>query len=381
MLRLTLGAELEALRQEFRSWVAAHPVPRPKSAALDEFQRCGREWQRLLASGRWLGLSWPQAFGGRGLNLVADAVVQEEMVRANAPQVLGLFGLTMVGPVLIRHGTDAQRARFLAKILDASEIWCQGFSEPGAGSDLANVATRAERVGNSYRINGQKVWTSFAHIADWCFLLCRTSQGKAKHEGLSYLLVPMKQAGIQVRPLKQISGDEEFNEVFFDNVEAPADCIVGQEGEGWKIAISTLMFERVVLTFARQLQSESLLRRLLELPQAEQFRDELASCVATATAVRALAYTHLISYANGKQPGPEGSLDKLFWSESFQEIADLGVRMLGSRAVLGEEDPEVGMYLHQYLYSRGRTIAAGTSEIQRNIIAERVVGLPRSGER
>lgn len=377
MLQLELGKEIESLRTEFRTWLESNPPPVPSDPSLSEFQRCGRAWQSTMATGRWLGLHWPVEFGGRGLTLVSDAVIQEELVRARAPQVLGLFGLTMVGPVLIKHGTHGQQRRFLPAILNASEIWCQGFSEPGAGSDLANVATKAVRTSSGYRVNGQKVWTSFAHLADWCFLLCRTGEGTVKHEGLSYLLVPMKQPGITVRPLKQISGDDEFNEVFFDDVEVPSDCIVGKEGEGWKIAISTLMFERVVLTFSRQLQSETLLRSLVASPRAKEFAVELSSCIAKSAAIRALAYEHLIAYSNGATPGPEGSLDKLLWSETFQEIAKLGVRMLAENAIGGERDPEVGATLHQYLYSRGRTIAAGTSEIQRNIIAERVLGLPR----
>jgi alkylation response protein AidB-like acyl-CoA dehydrogenase len=288
----------------------------------------------------------------------------------------------MVGPVLIAHGTKAQKERFLPKILDGSEVWCQGFSEPGAGSDLAAVKTRAVRVeGGGYSISGQKIWTSFAHCADWCFVLCRTSESGKKHEGLSYLLVPMKSEGITVRPLRQISGDLEFNEVFFDQVKVPAENLVGAEGQGWKIAISTLMYERVVLTFSRQLQSEVALRALIgkgiDALSAAQVM-ELSRCVVDACATRALAYKHLMSYAENVSPGPEGSLDKLLWSESFQRLCAFEVALLGTKAALGERDLKVGGVLHRYLYSRGRTIAAGTSEIQRSIIAERVLGLPKS---
>jgi alkylation response protein AidB-like acyl-CoA dehydrogenase len=382
MLKLSISERSEAFRDSFRRWLAANQPPRLDDTSLESFERVGRQWQSTLASAKWLGTHWPEQYGGRGLSLVEEAIVQEELVRVAAPQVLGLFGITMVGPVLIAHGTKAQKERFLPKILDGSEVWCQGFSEPGAGSDLAAVKTRAVRVeGGGYSITGQKIWTSFAHCADWCFVLCRTSESGKKHEGLSYLLVPMKSAGVTVRPLRQISGDLEFNEVFFDQVVVPADNLVGAEGQGWKIAISTLMYERVVLTFSRQLQSEVALRALIgkgiDSLSASQAM-ELARCVVDACATRALAYKHLMSYAENATPGPEGSLDKLLWSESFQRLCAFEVALLGTKAALGERDPQVGGALHRYLYSRGRTIAAGTSEIQRSIIAERVLGLPRS---
>lgn len=381
MLKLSLSPQIQEFRTTFRSWLEKNPPPRADETSLESFQSVGRVWQKTLASAQWLGTHWPTEYGGRGLSLVEEAIVQEELVRVAAPQILGLFGLTMVGPVLIAHGTDQQRKRFLAKILSGDEIWCQGFSEPGAGSDLAAVKMKAVPVEGGFRLTGQKIWTSFAHLADWCFVLCRTSEGAKKHEGLSYFLVPMKSAGVSTRPLQQISGDKEFNEVFFDDVFVPSDHIVGSEGQGWKIAISTLMFERVVLTFSRQLQSEVALRSLTRetLPSmSPSQRVELAKCVVDACATRALAYEHLMHYADNNAPGPEGSLDKLLWSESFQRLCALAVSVLGVEAARGERNPEHGGVMHRYLYSRGRTIAAGTSEIQRNIIAERLLGLPRS---
>jgi alkylation response protein AidB-like acyl-CoA dehydrogenase len=381
MLKLSLSERSEAFRSSFREWLASNPPPKASNdTSLEEFERTGREWQRLLSSGKWLGTHWPVEFGGRGLTLVEEAIVQEELVRVSAPQILGLFGLTMVGPVLISHGTPAQKTRFLEKILSGEEIWCQGFSEPGAGSDLAAVRARAIPVEGGYLLSGQKIWTSFAHIANWCFVLCRTSDSPKKHEGLSYLLVDMKQPGITIRPLQQISGDKEFNEVFFDSVFVASEHLVGSEGAGWRIAISTLMFERVVLTFARQLQSEVALRGLLAEcggATAASVRKDLAQCIVDACATRALAYSHLMQYAGGAAPGPEGSLDKLLWSESFQRLCKVAGAMLGSRIALGEDAPDGGAALHRYLYSRGRTIAAGTSEIQRSIIAERILSLPR----
>jgi len=381
MLKLSLSERSEAFRASFRAWLESN---QPPTAGLDtslvEFEKVGREWQKQLASGRWIGTHWPTEFGGRGLSLVEEAIVQEELVRAAAPQILGLFGLTMVGPVLISHGSEAQKSRFLSKILSGEEIWCQGFSEPGAGSDLAAVRARAVKVDDGYHLSGQKIWTSFAHIAQWCFVLCRTSESTKKHEGLSYLLVDMKQPGITIRPLKQISGDCEFNEVFFDSVFVPVGNLVGGEGAGWKIAISTLMFERVVLTFSRQLQSEVALRGLLaectdKTPAS--IRAQVARCVVDACATRALAYSHLMSYAEGRAPGPEGSIDKLLWSEAFQRLCQLAFAILGPQGALEEDATDKGVALHRYLYSRGRTIAAGTSEIQRTIIADRLLNLPR----
>jgi alkylation response protein AidB-like acyl-CoA dehydrogenase len=381
VLKLSLSESSENFRASLREWLAKNPVPPATSdTSLETFERVGRQWQGSLAAGGWLGTHWPKEFGGRGLTLVEEAIVQEELVRVSAPQILGLFGLTMVGPVLISHGSVAQKSRFLARILSGDDIWCQGFSEPGAGSDLAAVRCRAVPSEGGYLLTGQKIWTSFAHVADWCFVLCRTSDAQRKHEGLSYLLVDMKSKGITTRPLQQISGDKEFNEVFFDSVFVPAENLVGKEGDGWKIAISTLMFERVVLTFARQLQSETALREMLarvDDTTSPTIKADLARCVVDACATRALAYSHLMTYTQGASPGPEGSIDKLLWSESFQRLCKVAVSLCGPDAARGEHDPEVGSDLHRYLYSRGRTIAAGTSEIQRGIIAERILGLPR----
>ena len=380
MIRLKISNETEKFRSALRTWLQSNPAPELASdSTLDEFIAKSRVWQGQLFSVGWLGLSWPKEFGGQGLTLVEEAILQEELVQANSPQLIGLFGMTMVGPVLIKHGTQEQKQRFLTNILAAKEIWCQGFSEPGAGSDLSAVKTRAQKVEKGYVLTGQKVWTSFAQVADWCFVLARTSVEERKHNGLSYLLVDMKSPGVTVRPLKQISGDEEFNEVFFDSVFVPEDQRVGAEGDGWTIAISTLMYERVVLTFSRQLQSELLLRRLLDqegLITKEKHREALCYELSRATAVRALAYQHLLEYASGKVPGAEGSLDKLFWSESYQSICRLALEISSGQA-LSQQTAQGRRLFHEYLYSRGRTIAAGTSEIQRNIIAQRLLGLAK----
>lgn len=381
MIKLSISPEIDLLRSEFKAWLSAHPPPKAQDSSLETFQRIGREWHRTLAASQWLGTHWPVAYGGRGKTLVEEAVIQEELARTGAPQILGLFGITMVGPVLISHGTDEQKTRFLSKILSGEEIWCQGFSEPGAGSDLASVKTRAMPVDGGYVVSGQKIWTSFAHCADWCFVLCRTSEAERKHEGLSYLLIPLSEQGVSVRPLRQISGDDEFNEVFFDSVFVPDANRIGNEGDGWSIAISTLMYERVILTFARQLQSEILLRTMLKRYDAvgnKEYAVRTAHCIVDACRTRAMAYAHLARYAQDEKPGPEGSMDKLLWSETFQELCKVGMSLEGAAVGLGEQHEIVGAVVHQYLYSRGRTIAAGTSEIQRSIIAERVLGLPRS---
>jgi len=386
LLKLVVSDFAEEFRSELRRWLSFNPPPSISlHSALEVFIDESRAWQKQLAASGWVGVHWPSEYGGRSLSLVEEAIVQEEMVRVQAPQLLGLFGLTMVGPVLIQHGTTDQKKRFLPDILDATSIWCQGFSEPGAGSDLAAIRTRATATDGGFRVEGQKVWTSFAQIADWCFALCRTSEEEKKHHGLTYMLMDMRSPGISVRPLKQITGDDEFNEVFFDDVFLPSENVVGEIGQGWNIAISTLMYERVILTFARQLQSENCLRQLIDFSSHDDLRvplkrRSLSSQIARACAIRALAYEHLTDYAGGKKPGPEGSIDKLLWSESFQEISKLAFSWNAVGAAGGEEGRGSQMdreAAHRYLYSRGRTIAAGTSEIQRSLIAERILGLPR----
>lgn len=375
MIRLELSGVQKRVREEFREWLLNNPPPAvTDDSSLEAFQVFGKQWQSKLAEGRWVAVHWPSEFGGRDLSLVEQAIVQEELVAARAPQILGLFGLSMVGPVLIRYGTQEQKEEHLAPILDASRVWCQGFSEPGAGSDLAAVSTRAEAVDGGFRVTGQKTWTSFAHVADWCFLLCRTSSEGSRYSQLSYLLVDMKSPGITTRPLAQATGDEEFNEVFFDEVFVPQKNLVGAIGQGWEIAISTLMHERVILTFSRQLQSERLLQQVLLVQDGEREsgeEKELSSAVVEACAVRALAYKHLLQYAGGAEPGAEGSLDKLGWSESFQRLTRSRFHVGGVDSLWQTSDTQ------RYLYSRGRTLAAGTSEVQRSIIAERVLGLPR----
>jgi alkylation response protein AidB-like acyl-CoA dehydrogenase len=335
---------------------------------------------------------WPVAYGGRGASLLEQVIFQEEMARARAPMLINLAGLTMGGPVLIAHGTEEQKKRHLKRILAADEIWCQGFSEPNAGSDLAALKTRAVLDGDSFVVNGQKVWTSFARYADWCMLLVRTDPEAPKHRGTTFLLVDMHSPGVTVRPLKQISGEEDFNEVFFEDVRVPRGNVVGEINQGWDIAITTLMHERQTLTFSRQLQSRTALQDLLALartypsPAHSIIRDpvarqKLAAAWVDSEAMKYTALRNLTRALRGGVPGPEGSVEKLFWSEMYQRMLESALDLLGPFAQLLGGDPRAvqdGAWPHLMLYSRGRTIAAGSSEIQRNIIAERVLGLPRA---
>ncbi len=379
-----------AFRRELRAWLQAnHPGPEPEQ--FDAWVEYGKRWQRRLYEAGWCGLAWPKEYGGRGATLVEQMIFEEEMARARAPMLINLAGLTMAGPILIAHGTEEQRRRYLQPILSAEEIWCQGFSEPQAGSDLAALRTQAVRDGNTFVIRGQKVWTSFARYADWCMLLARTDTSVPKHKGITFFLVSMHSPGVTVRPLKQMNGDEDFNEVFFDDVRVPAENIVGGWNEGWSIAVSTLLYERTILTFSRQLQSRSalqdtlLLARTWQLGQMPAARDpivrqRLAQAWIESEAMKYTSYRYLTQLLRGGKPGPQSSLEKLFWSEMYQRMLDTAVAMLGPYGQLGKGDPRaplLGRLQHLLLYSRGRTIAAGTSEIQRNTLAERVLGLPR----
>ena len=388
---LRYTSEEERFRAELRAWLAANP-PGPEPETLEEWVAYGKRWQRRLYEAGWCGIAWPVEYGGRGASLIEQIVFQEEMARAKAPMLINLAGLTMGGPVLMAHGTEAQKRRHLQAILRADEIWCQGFSEPNAGSDLAALATRAVRDGAHFVVTGQKVWTSFARYADWCMLLARTDPAAPKHRGITFLLVDMHAPGVTVRPLRQITGDEDFNELFFDEVRVPVANVVGAIDGGWDIAITCLMHERQTLTFSRQLQSRVALDEMIALARRHErngrpvrgdpvLRQRLAAAVIDSTAMQYTAYRNLTRALRGGVPGPEGSIEKLFWSEMYQRqletalaiVGPHGLLMRGSRHALAD-----GQWPYLYLYARGRTIAAGTSEVQRNIIAERVLGLPRA---
>jgi len=390
------SSEQRTFRDALRAWLEAkvreQRLPVKKATSLDAYVADGRRWQRELYEGGWCGLAWPREYGGKGIGLVEQIIFQEELARVGSPQLVNLLALTMVGPLLIDHGTEAQKVRYLKNILTAEELWCQGYSEPGAGSDLASVTTRAERAGDEYIVNGQKVWTSYAQYAELSILLARTgAPGGPKHKGLTLMIVDMKSPGVEVRPLRQMNGDSEFNEVYFTDVRVPVDGVIGEEGRGWEMAVAMLMYERATLTFQRQLQSRVALHDILRL--ARDFgttngiaandpivRQRIAQAFIESEALRLTALRHLSTQLKGAPPGPEGSMEKLFWSEMYQRMLEVPLEILGPYATLAEGDsraPSRGRWPHLRLYSRGRTIAAGTSEIQRGIIAQRVLGLPK----
>ncbi len=374
-----------AFRTALRAWLEEH-VPddlRGFRGWNDRAVALGRDWSAKLHSAGYAGLTWPKEFGGAGLPWSYQAVYLEELARAEAPQHMGVIGLGMAGPTIMVHGTPEQKARYLPKILSAEEIWCQGFSEPGSGSDLASVRTRAELRSDRLVVEGQKVWSSFAHIADQCILLTRTAAGGEKHEGLTYLIVDMKSPGVEVRPLRQITGEAEFNEIFFTGVEVPAQSVLGEVGGGWRVAMTTLLHERGTFGFALAGALEVAVRKLVALARERAsgnalVRDAVAREWIELQALKYTNYRALAALERTGVPGPEGSVAKLRWSEANQRLTKLAVEIIGQEAQVADGDGAAAYWRYQQLRSRGNTIEAGTSEILRNIIAERVLGLPRS---
>jgi alkylation response protein AidB-like acyl-CoA dehydrogenase len=389
---LSFSPTEEAFRAELRAWLAANLPPEiPEPETLAEEVAFLIEWQRKMFSGRWVGVHWPGEFGGRGASIVENYILQEELARAQAPEIIGRIGVNLVGPTLIRHGTAAQKQRHLSKILAADEIWCQLFSEPNAGSDLTALRCKAERDGDDFVVNGQKVWTSYAQFARWGILLARTDPAAPKAKGISFFIVDMHSPGITVRPLKQMTGTEEFNEVFLDHVRVPAENLVGELNCGWEIAQTTLSHERG--TSPRQLVIHRiLLTELLRLAQTLRrdgvnaaadplVRQRLAQTFIEVELTKLHNFRTLTGLLRHGKPGPESSLVKLFWSEMSQRLHDTAMEMLGTHGQLVKGDPRApaaGRWQRSYLYYRSASIFAGTSEIQRNIIAERVLGLPRN---
>jgi alkylation response protein AidB-like acyl-CoA dehydrogenase len=380
-----------ALREEMRAWLRANlpweygkGLP-PRFDDLAEEVAFGRAWQAELAAGRWVGVGWPTEYGGRGAGPVEHYIVTEELARGRAPELVGRIGVNLVGPTLLAHGTDVQKARWLSKILDASELWCQLFSEPGAGSDLTSLQTRAEPVEGGYRLNGQKVWTSYAQFADWGWCLARTNPDAPKARGISALVVDMHAPGVEVRPLRQITDETEFNEVFFDDVFVPEDQLVGPRDEGWRIANSTLTHERGVNP--RQLVIHSqLVDELWRLAAERGALDDprLAPKLAQAFVEVRLFQLHnwrsISRTAKGAEPGPVGSINKLWWSEMSKRLHDTAMRVVGPSAPLwrgASGNPGDGAWQRSWLYYQASSIWAGTNEIQRNVVAERILGLPR----
>ncbi len=344
-----------------------------------------RDWSGRLYRAGYAGLTWPAEYGGRGLPPTYQGIYLEEVARADAPDHLGVIGLGMAGPTIIAHGTPEQRAKHLRRILSAETIFCQGFSEPGSGSDLASVRTQAVRDGDDFVLNGQKVWSSYAHIADYCILLTRSDPAAAKHRGLTYLILDMHAPGVEVRPLRQITGDPEFNEIFLTDVRVPVADVVGEIGGGWQVAMTTLLHERGTLGFALTARLDVLMRRLVTTAKKTGasadpvVRDRIAALWVDLQGLRYTNYRSLAALVRTGVPGPEGSVAKLHWSETNQRLTALAVELLGPDAQLsGDGGFWHGYWQYQQLRSRGNTIEAGTSEVLRNIIAERVLGLPRS---
>jgi alkylation response protein AidB-like acyl-CoA dehydrogenase len=379
---LTLSPQEEAFRDELRSWLDAnHPGPEPEGDESGfEFRRA---WQRKLHGDHWAGVSWPKEYGGRGATLVEQAIFNEELARSRAPSPANVLGLAMGGPTVIAHGSEEQRRRYLEPILSAEEIWCQGFSEPGSGSDLASLKTRAVRHGDEWVVTGQKVWTTLAHQSKWCMLVARSDPDAPKHQGLTYFLMDMDQPGVQVRPLVQITGEAEFNELFLEEARIPHGNIVGGEGNGWAVAITTLMHERATLAFGLQVQVKIALGELMEKARTTRangkmasedavVRDRLAQLYIESEVLRLNAYRGLSAIMKHGVPGPEGSLGKWQWAEVNQALTELAQDIAGPRAMLRSDD-----WTYRFLRARANSIEGGTTEILKNIVAERVLGLPR----
>jgi len=377
----------DRFREELRSWLREHTPPDVEVAATFEDAELLRKWQRTLHAGRWVAVHWPVEYGGRGASLAQVAVYNDELARAGAPPILGRAGVSLVGPTLLSHGTEEQQQRWMSSILSGDDIWCQLFSEPDAGSDLASLTTRAEKRGDTYVVTGQKVWSSHARWANLGIGLVRTDLSAPPHKGISMLAIPMDANGVEVRPLRQITGDSEFNEVFFDGVEVPAENLIGREHAGWQVANTTLANERG----ASFIWKEQVLQEVAfdALTHACERRGRDSDPIARQLLARVWVDVELFRLhnartlarlANGEEIGAESSLVKLFWAGMSQRLADTAVAVLGPDALLTADDElavDHGRWVHQLLASRANSIQGGTSEIQRNIIGERLLGLPR----
>src|SRR3954469_14841439 len=374
---LTPTPQEQKFRDELRAWIEAnHPGPEPEGdVAGFEFRRA---WQRRLHEDDWAGVSWPKEYGGRGGTLVEQAIYNEELARAQAPSTANVLGLAMGGPTVIAHGTEEQKRRYLEPILSADEIWCQGFSEPEAGSDLASLKTRAVRDGEDWVVTGQKVWTTLAHHAKWCMLVARTDADAARHQGLTYFLMDMEQDAVQVRPLRQITGEAEFNELFIEEARIPDENVVGGVGNGWMVAITTLMHERAGIGFSSAVGLKIALGQLMELvaerglADDDVIRQRIAQLYIEAEVTRLTASRGLTAQMKTGIPGPEGSLVKWQWSDTNQAMTELATEVRGPEGPIVDDE-----WTYRFLRARANSIEGGTTEILKNIVAERVIGLPR----
>jgi len=388
--------EEAAFRLKARKWLEDN-VPRGVAnrgfaLAIDQHTvRVLTEWQHRMWEAGYLGLSWPKEYGGQGATMIESAIFNEEIARVRAPAPLNELGLSMGGPTILEHGTEDQKRRYLPKILSCEEIWCQGFSEPSSGSDMAGLGTRAVLDGDHFIVNGPKVWTSLGHLSDWCMLLVRTDADAPKHRGISYLLVDMHTPGVTVRPLRQMTGEAEFNEMFFDDVRVPRENLLGPLNGGWGVALTTLMNERATLALATVMRFRNVFDDLAELGRQvirdgtctldpRIIRQTLAQFYIEVESMKYLAYRNFSRLTRGGTPGPEGSISKVLWSELNQRMNEFAMVLQGPRATLAEGSDHAvddGRWQYALLRSRGNTIEEGTSEIQRSIIAERLLRLPK----
>jgi alkylation response protein AidB-like acyl-CoA dehydrogenase len=381
----------DAFRARVRAWLASHRparserVPHDDASLADEFAHL-LDWQRKLHAAGFVGLLWPREYGGQGAPPVQQAILNEELARAGAPQLINRVGINNAGPTIITHGTEAQKRRWLPPILSGDEIWCQLFSEPNAGSDLAAVRTRAEATDGGFRVSGQKVWTSYAQFSKWAILLARTESGGPKHQGLTYFVFDMQAPGVTIRPLTQVTGSTEFSEVFLDGAFVPHDAVIGRVGDGWSIAMHTLAHERGTgFAFKEQVLQRIAVEGLRRLARERRRATEPAVRQAVAAGwidveiMRLLNCQTLSRLERGEEPGPESSLVKLFWASLTQRLHQLALELEGPYAQLagGPHAIEDGRWQQAFLWSRVGAIAGGTSEVQSNIIAQRILGLPR----
>jgi alkylation response protein AidB-like acyl-CoA dehydrogenase len=393
---LTYSKEDEAFRKEVRAWLKQN-LPKKDKAVSDlmphdpERVKRSKEWQRKLYDAGYVAMNWPKEYGGQDADIMRQTIVNEELTLARAPGLVGASGLTMLGPTLIQCGSEEQKRRYLPKVLTAEEIWCQGYSEPGSGSDLASLRTRAELVGDEFVVNGQKVWTSNAQFSDWMFCLVRTDPDAPKHRGISYILIDMQTPGITVRPLVQMTGDAGFNEVFFDNVRVPRANLVGELNQGWMVANATLFHERNMLgsTTRTQLMMQNLIRlarshQRYGKPAAEDplIRQKLSDLLTRVEAMKYHSYRQLTDAMHGRSPGIGAMVNKLVGTELNHDICALALEIMNSYAPLKKGAARVidnGTWAYEFMFTLGLIIGGGTSQIQKNIISERGLGMPKSG--
>jgi alkylation response protein AidB-like acyl-CoA dehydrogenase len=394
----TLTPEQQSFRDEVRAWLGKNlpedwvarlrqssDVPRPEAY---EFLR---SWQRRMYEAGFVGLTWPKEYGGRGLSFMEEMILHEELALHRAPPVLNILAIGMAGPTIIAYGTEEQKKRYPAKMLSCEEIWCQGYSEPNAGSDLAALGTRAVQDGAHYVVNGQKVWTSLAHVSDWMMLLARTDPDAPKHKGITYFLLDMHSPGITVKPLRQLTGDAEFNEVYFDNVRVHESQILGGLNNGWAVGMTTLMYERLALGFGLQVRLRIALDGLVDLARQTKknglpvtkdpiMRQKLAQLWIDTEVFKYTGARAITRLLKGELPGPEASTGKMMWVEGHQRLQELAMEIQGPYSQIMKGSPWAiadGVWQHTFLRSRANSIEGGTTEIQRNIIGERVLGLPK----